>query len=187
MYSKGNRTRALVESYDTVHDSLKRKTLEDINNLIAKRSVNFDGKNHVIGNFFGYHIPKLVTDHGSFNMFTGQGVGKNSDDAKKLYFLKSNNWDTTQDVIQLEAQQNSLQGLESEKRKYTKRKIDYWEAEIRKIQKKRPMSKVSVNQNGVAATSTCSSRTTRDLSKLTVKELSDVINAKPGTHAKRTE
>lgn len=31
------------ESYDKVHDSLK-KALEDINNFIAKRSTNFDGK-----------------------------------------------------------------------------------------------------------------------------------------------
>lgn len=35
-----------------------------------------------------YHIPKFVSDHGSLKMFTGQGVEKNNDDAKRLYFQK---------------------------------------------------------------------------------------------------
>ena len=49
-----------------------------------------------------YHIPEIVTDHGSLKMFTGQGLEKNNDDAKKLYFQKSNKWDATRDVVQLE-------------------------------------------------------------------------------------
>lgn len=50
-------------------------------------------------------------------MFTGQGVEKNNDDAKKLYFQKSNKWDATRDVLQLEARQYALSGQEREKRK----------------------------------------------------------------------
>ena len=127
-----------------------------------------------------YHIPKFVTDHGSLKMFTGQGVEKNNDDAKKLYFQKSNKWDATRDVLQLEARprQYTLRGQERERRKYSKRKTDYWETEISETRKKRPRPKVRDHQNEVAATSTSSSSTTRDLSKLTVKELRDEINAR---------
>ena len=53
---------------------------------------------------------RFVSDHGSLKMFTGQGVEKNNDDAKKLYFQKSNKWDATRDVLQLEAQQYALRG-----------------------------------------------------------------------------
>lgn len=103
---------------------------------------------------------------------------KNNDDAKKLYFQKTNQWDATQDVLQLEARQYALRGLEREKRKCKKRKTDFWEAEISKARKKRPRRKVSVNQNDVAATSTSSSSTLKDLSQLTVKELRNEINAR---------
>lgn len=101
-----------------------------------------------------------------------------NNDAKKLYFQKTNQWDATQDVLQLEARQYALRGLEREKRKCKKRKTDFWEAEIRKTRKKRPRRKVSVNQNDVAATSTSSSSTLKDLSQLTVKELRNEINAR---------
>lgn len=103
---------------------------------------------------------------------------KNNDDAKKLYFQKTNQWNATQDVLQLEARQCALRGLEREKRKCKKRKTDFWEAKISKTQKKRPRRKVSVNQNDVAATSTSSSSTSKDLSQLTVKELRNEINAR---------
>ena len=69
-------------------------------------------------------------------MFTRQGVEKNSDDAKKLYFQKSNKWDATRDVLQLEARQYALHGQEREKRKYTKRKTEYWLTDISETRKK---------------------------------------------------
>lgn len=53
---------------------------------------------------------KFVTDHGSLKMFTRQGVQKNSGETKKLYFQKSNQWDATQVVLNLEARQNALCG-----------------------------------------------------------------------------
>jgi hypothetical protein len=37
-----------------------------------------------------YHIPNFISDHGPLKVFTGQGVEKNNDDAKKVYFNKSN-------------------------------------------------------------------------------------------------
>ena len=103
---------------------------------------------------------------------------KNNDDTKKLYFQKSNKWDATRDVLQLEARQYALRGQEREKRKYIKRKTEYWETDISETRKKRPRPKVSDNLNDVAATSTSSSSTTVDLNKLTVKELREEINAR---------
>lgn len=44
--------------------------------------------------------------------FTGQGVEKNNDDAKKVFFQKSNKWDAARDVLQLESRQLALQGHE---------------------------------------------------------------------------
>ena len=120
-----------------------------------------------------YHIPKFVSDHGSLKMFTGQGVEKNNDDAKKLYLQKSNKWDATRDVLQLEARQYALCGQEREKRKYTKRKTDYWETEISETRKKRPRPKVHDDKSANELGTTSSSSATLDLSKLTVTELRD--------------
>ena len=125
-----------------------------------------------------YHIPKVVNDHGSLKMFTGKGVEKNNDDAKKLYFQKSNKWDATQEVLQLEARQYALRHQEREKRTYIKRKTAYWENEISETRKKRPRPKVSDENDGNEAATTSSSRTTLDLSKKTVKELREEINAR---------
>ena len=64
MSSKGNRTVAVVngsESYDTVRDSLK-KPLEEINKLIAQKSIEVDGKNYALDFFLGgdYKILLIV-------------------------------------------------------------------------------------------------------------------------------
>ena len=59
---------------------------------------------------------------------------------------------------------------ECEKRKHKKRKTDYWETENSK-------TKVSDDRHEVAGTSTCSTRTKIDLSKLKAKELRKEINA----------
>lgn len=86
--------------------------------------------------FIPYHIPKFVSDHGALKMFTGQGIKKNNDDAKKLYFQKSNKLDATRYVLQLEARQYALRGQERGKRKYTKRKTEYWETDISETRKR---------------------------------------------------
>ncbi len=83
-----------------------------------------------------YHIPKFIHDHGPLKMFTGQGVEKNNDDAKKLYYQKSNKWDATRDVLLLESQQYTLRDKERKKRKYCKKKAEYWENEINIKRKK---------------------------------------------------
>ena len=83
-----------------------------------------------------YHIPKFIHDHGPLKMFTGQGVEKNNDDAKKLYYQKSNKWDATRDVLLLESRQYALKDKERKKRKYCKKKAEYWENEINIKRKK---------------------------------------------------
>lgn len=45
-----------------------------------------------------YHIP-FIKNHGSFKMFSGQGVEKNNDDAKRVLFHKSNKWDAARDIL----------------------------------------------------------------------------------------
>lgn len=52
--------------------------------------------------------------------FTGQGVEKNNDDAKTVFFQKSNKWDAARDVLQSESRQIALQSYEREKRRYAK-------------------------------------------------------------------
>ena len=63
-----------------------------------------------------YHVPVLIKNHKTFKQFTGQGVEKNSDDAKKNFFQKSNKWDAAKDALQLEVQLQALQHCEREKK-----------------------------------------------------------------------
>ena len=63
-----------------------------------------------------YHVPVFIKNHKTFKQFTGQGVEKNSDDAKKNFFQKSNKWDAAKDALQLEVQLQALQHCEREKK-----------------------------------------------------------------------
>lgn len=131
-----------------------------------------------------YHIPKFIDDHGPLKMFTGQGVEKNNDDAKKLYFQKSNKWDATRDVLQLEARQYALRDHEREKSKYTKRKTDYWESEIKEARHKKAREiqtelaeSDEPNQPGSPA-ATPEPQPQQDITKMTVQELKMEIKAR---------
>ena len=84
-----------------------------------------------------YHIPYFIKLHGSFKKFTGQGVEKNNDDAKKAYFQKSNKWDAAKDILELESRQEHLKKHEREKRPYRKQNTNYWNNDITEIRKKR--------------------------------------------------
>lgn len=77
-----------------------------------------------------YHIPYFIQEHGSIKRFTGQGVEKNNDDAKRVLFHKSNKWDTAKDIMYLESRQWDLRHCEREKRTYRKRNSQYWEGGI---------------------------------------------------------
>ncbi|CAH3147372.1 unnamed protein product [Pocillopora meandrina] len=77
-----------------------------------------------------YHVPVLIKNHKTFKQFTGQGVEKNSDDAKRIFFQKSNKWDAAKDALQLEVQQQALHHCEREKRKYNKQNNEHWDSGI---------------------------------------------------------
>lgn len=88
-----------------------------------------------------YHVPMVFKNHRNLKQFTGQGVEKNKDDAKRIFYQKSNKWDAARDVLQLEARQETLQHCEREKRKYNKNNEEYWEEGIVETRKKRMRSK----------------------------------------------
>ncbi len=45
-----------------------------------------------------YPVLMFLRKHGSLKQFTGQGVEKNNDDAKRIFYQKSNKWDGARDV-----------------------------------------------------------------------------------------
>ena len=55
-----------------------------------------------------YHVPIFVEKYGCFKKFTGQGVEKNNDDAKRMLFHKSNKWDAAKDILCIESRQWEL-------------------------------------------------------------------------------
>ena len=84
-----------------------------------------------------YHIPFFVKMHGCFKKFTGQGVEKNNDEAKRVLFNKSNKWDAAKDILCTESRQWDLKRHERMKGQYTKRKLEYWNTEISEIRKQK--------------------------------------------------
>ena len=72
-----------------------------------------------------YHVPLLIKNQKTFKKFTGQGVEKNSNDAKRIFFQKSNKWDAAKDALQLEVQQQALHHCEREKTLLIKKKNIY--------------------------------------------------------------
>ena len=64
---------------------------------------------------------------------------KNNDEAKRVLFNKSNKWDAAKDILCTESRQWDLKHHERMKSQYTKRKLEYWTAQISEIRKqKRP-------------------------------------------------
>ena len=59
-----------------------------------------------------YHVPVFVQKHKNFKQFTGQGIEKNND-AKRIYFQKSNKWDAARDILLLEHRQRALRDRKS--------------------------------------------------------------------------
>lgn len=89
-----------------------------------------------------YHVPIFIKNYKNFKHFTGQGIEKNNDDAKRIYFQKSNKWDAAKDILLLEHRQIELKHCEREKRKYDKKNTDYWEEGI--IEKRKKRSRASL-------------------------------------------
>ena len=84
-----------------------------------------------------YHVPLFIQNHGCFKKFTGQGVEKNNDDAKRILFQKSNKWDAAKDILFMESRQWDLREHERKKGNYTKRNHEYWDVDINQNRKKR--------------------------------------------------
>ena len=49
-----------------------------------------------------YHVPFFIKKYSCFKKFTGQGVEKDNNDAKRALFEKSNKWDSVKDILFLE-------------------------------------------------------------------------------------
>lgn len=119
-----------------------------------------------------YHVPCFIKNYKSFKQFTGQGVEKNNDDAKRVFFQKSNKWDAARDVLQLEARQQALHHCEREKRKYEKQNDEYWNSGIVDSRKKRKHSRGGVSESqGEPSASNTSEDTSSNYEKMTIKEL----------------
>ncbi len=66
------------------------------------------GLPHIYMHVLVYHVPMFLLKHGSLKQFTGQGVEKNNDDAKRIFYQKSNKWDGARDVLSHEHRQLAL-------------------------------------------------------------------------------
>lgn len=125
-----------------------------------------------------YHVPMFIKNHKNFRQFTGQGIEKNNDDAKKIYFQKSNKWDAAQDVLLLEHRQEALKHCEREKRQYTKRKAAYWEDGIIETRKKRKRACLRELQNDHNGADVQGNNLSEDkYNKMTVKQLRQEIKS----------
>lgn len=74
--------------------------------------------------------------HSNVKQFTGQGVEKNNDDARRVLRRKSNNWDSPADIIRTEGRQWALQKRERLPRAYNKKYEKYWDSEIKESRAK---------------------------------------------------
>ena len=66
-----------------------------------------------------YHVPLIIHRFSTMKQFTGQGVEKKNNDAKRIFFQKSNKWD----VLLLESRQLALQYNEREKKSIPKQRM----------------------------------------------------------------
>ena len=123
-----------------------------------------------------YHVPMFLLNHKSLKQFTGQGVEKNNDDAKRIFYQKSNKWDAARDVLLHESRQIALQHCERRKRSYDKHSNDYWEHGIVDDRKKRISSKRG--NAGQPAELSVPEHDTTSYDNMTVKKLKEQIKSK---------
>ena len=120
-----------------------------------------------------YHLPFLVQKHGCLKKFTGQGVEKNNDDAKRIFFQNSNKWDAAKDILCTESRQWDLKQHEREKATYTKRKLEYWVHDISEIRKQK---RSQIRNSSFSEEEDILRPTPReDLNKRTVKQLKEIV------------
>lgn len=73
-----------------------------------------------------YHAPTMMRKHGSLRHFSGQGVEKKNDDLRRYFHRKINRWDAATNVLLVEKRQETLGGMERDKRHYQKRNNSFW-------------------------------------------------------------
>ena len=121
-----------------------------------------------------YHVPLVIKQFSTMKQFTSQCVETNNDDAKWIFFQKSNKWDAARDVLLLELRQLALQSHGREKWKDTK-KDDYWDG-IVETRKKRQRSQAIVTEapdQEPGPSTAANSGYEDDLNRLSVKELGE--------------
>lgn len=85
-----------------------------------------------------YHMPELMRRYSIVKQFTGQGVEKNNDDARKVLLRwKSNNWDSPTDILRTETRLWALRKRERKPRAYNKNNEKYWNSDIKGSRGKR--------------------------------------------------
>jgi hypothetical protein len=84
-----------------------------------------------------YHIPQILNQYKTVKIFSGQGVERNNDVARCIVLRKSNKWDLTSDILQLESRQWELGQHEISKTAYEKTDSDYWEKGIVEARRKK--------------------------------------------------
>lgn len=136
----------IISDYDTKAEQYleveqKGKKFIDLFCSLAEKRMKYD-KTRVTPymHTIPYHVPHVIKNFSTMKQFTGQGVEKNNDDAKRVFFQKSNKWDAARDVLQSESRQIALQSYEREKRRYAKQNKDYWEGGIVATRKKKQRS-----------------------------------------------
>ena len=126
-----------------------------------------------------YHAPIFLKNHLSFKQFTGQGVEKNNDDAKKIFYQKSNKWDAAHDVLLHESRQLALKHNEHNKRRYEKKDENYWGSGIVDTRKKRAKaSRNHVLHEIQQLPSSLQNETGLNYKDMTVHQLKDEIKSK---------
>ncbi|XP_048581436.1 uncharacterized protein LOC125561333 [Nematostella vectensis] len=83
-----------------------------------------------------YHVPAMIRRYQNLKQFSGQGLEKNNDDARRVVLRKSNHLDDPCEVLQAEFRLGKLKHREKLPRPYVKRNAQYWEEEI-KIKRRR--------------------------------------------------
>lgn len=120
------------------------------------------------------HVPMFIKNYRNFKQFTGQGVEKkNNDDAKRVFFQKSNKCNAATDVLLLEHRQKELQHCERQKRKYEKKNETYWEGGIVENREKRSREEAKEDN-----TETNTDTNSIDFTSMTVKELKQEIKTR---------
>lgn len=80
-----------------------------------------------------YHIPTFVQRYGNLMKFSGQAVEKNNDIVKNIHLKRSNKHDAVVEALTVRKRLEVLgdEGALRERRDYTKRKLQYWDFDIK--------------------------------------------------------